>query len=81
LPGNCCSSDPLWTRGAFARQWAGLDLDEVVAAAKPLLDEQPLTFAELGRRLQERWPERDRTALSQVARSALPLVQVPPRGV
>lgn len=69
------------TRGAFARQWAGLDLDEVVAAAQPLLDEQPLTFAELGRRLQEQWPDRDRTALSQVARSALPLVQVPPRGV
>ncbi|HYI34181.1 MAG TPA: winged helix DNA-binding domain-containing protein [Glaciibacter sp.] len=69
------------TRGAFARQWDGLDLDEVAGVARELLDAQPMTFAELGARLQEQWPEHDRTALGQVARSALPLVQVPPRGV
>jgi hypothetical protein len=69
------------TRGAFARQWAGLDLEDVAERSRELLDAEPLTFAELGARLQERWPERDRTALGQVARSALPLVQVPPRGV
>lgn len=69
------------TRGAFARQWAGLDLKEVAERSRELLDAEPLTFAELGARLQERLPERDRTALGQVARSALPLVQVPPRGV
>jgi Winged helix DNA-binding domain len=69
------------TRGAFARQWEGLDLEEVTGVARGLLDAQPMTFAELGARLQERWPGRDRTALGQVARSALPLVQVPPRGV
>lgn len=69
------------TRGAFSRQWAGLDLDDVAGRARDLLDAGPMTFAELGERLQERWPERDRTALGQVARSALPLVQVPPRGV
>jgi len=69
------------TRGAFARQWAGLNLEEVAERSRELLDAEPLTFAELGARLQERWPGRDRTALGQVARSALPLVQVPPRGV
>ncbi len=69
------------TRGAFARAWKGLDLDAVAEAAQELLDEAPMTFADLGRQLQERWPEHERLPLGQAARSALALVQVPPRGV
>ncbi|WP_427016979.1 DNA glycosylase AlkZ-like family protein [Pseudarthrobacter sp. P1] len=58
------------TRGSFARQWAGLDLDAVAAAGRGLMEAQPMTFAELGRALQERWPEHNRLALGQAARSA-----------
>jgi hypothetical protein len=65
-----------WSRGL-----AGLDLAAVAGAARALVDAEPLTFAELGRRLAERWPDRDPATLAQVARSHVALVQVPPRGV
>jgi hypothetical protein len=65
-----------WSRGM-----AGLDLAEVAAEARALVDAEPLTFSELGRRLAERWSDRDPATLAQVARSHVALVQVPPRGV
>lgn len=69
------------TNGAFGRRLAGLDRAELAAAGRALLEAQPLTFSELGRRLAERWPDRDPAALAQAVRAALPLVQVPPRGL
>ena len=68
-------------RSAFGRRLAGLDPDELAAAARELVAAGPLTFGQLGRRLAERWPDRDPTALAQTARAYLPLVQLPPRGV
>lgn len=68
-------------RGTYGRQLAGLDLQEVANAGRALLEEQPLTFAELGGALRERWPDRAMNALSNAVRALLPLVQVPPRGV
>ncbi|HEY1014461.1 MAG TPA: winged helix DNA-binding domain-containing protein, partial [Herpetosiphonaceae bacterium] len=68
-------------RGTYGRQLAGLEPAEVAAAARPLVEEQPRTFQELGTLLKERWPERDAHALGQAARCWLPLVQVPPRGL
>jgi hypothetical protein len=65
----------------FGKRLAGIDRNELVAAGRALLDEQPLTFSVLGRRLAERWPGRDEAALAQGIRAWLPLVQVPPRGV
>jgi hypothetical protein len=65
-----------WSRGM-----AGLDLPAVAGAARELVDAEPLTWRELGRRLAERWPDRDPSTLAQVARTHVPLVQVPPRGV
>ncbi|MEJ3653832.1 winged helix DNA-binding domain-containing protein [Actinomycetes bacterium KLBMP 9759] len=59
----------------------GLDLDEVVAAARPVLAERPRTQKELGAFLQERWPDRPGATLAYVVRNRLPLVQAPPRGV
>ncbi|WP_232667904.1 winged helix DNA-binding domain-containing protein [Pseudonocardia sp. TRM90224] len=59
----------------------GLDLDEVVAAARPVLAERPRTQKELGALLQERWPDRPAGALAYAVRNRLPLVQAPPRGV
>ncbi len=69
------------TRGVFGARWKGLDLAAVTAAGRELLDAEPLPNAALGRRLAERWPDRDREALVQVVRAFAPLVQPPPRGL
>lgn len=68
-------------RSAYGKRWQGLDLDAVAAAARALLGESPLTFAELGAALQERWPDHETEALAQLGRTRLALVQIPPRGV
>jgi len=67
--------------GNFGRNLVGLDRDEVAAAGRKLVDEEPRTFSELGRLLAERWPGRDQASLAQAVRAWVPLVQVPPRGV
>lgn len=68
-------------QGAFGKKLAELDLDALAAAGRALLEAQPLTYSELGGRLQEQWPQREAAALAQAVRCRLPLVQVPPRGI
>jgi hypothetical protein len=65
----------------FGKRLAGLDLDAVVAAGRAFVDMEPRTFKALGDHLLERWPGRDRFALEQTIRTAVPLIQVPPRGL
>ncbi|SEG93473.1 Winged helix DNA-binding domain-containing protein [Nonomuraea solani] len=69
------------TRSTFGKQLAGVDLDELAATGRALLEERPMTFADLGRALAERWPDNDPHALGQGVRWLVPLVQVPPRGL
>ncbi|MEV0615455.1 winged helix DNA-binding domain-containing protein [Nonomuraea sp. NPDC050404] len=69
------------TRTTFGKRLAGVDLDELAAAGRALLEARPMTFADLGRALAERWPGNDPHALGQGVRWLVPLVQVPPRGV
>ncbi|MFF5207694.1 winged helix DNA-binding domain-containing protein [Streptosporangium sp. NPDC000396] len=68
-------------RGGPGRNLAGLDLDELAAAGRALVDERPLTFRELGERLRERWPEHASADLVNGVRNTVALVQVPPRGI
>jgi hypothetical protein len=65
----------------WAKGMVGLDREAVAAAGRALVEEEPLAFAQLGRRLAERWPDRDPATLAMVIRTYVPLVQVPPRGV
>ncbi|MFH8568253.1 winged helix DNA-binding domain-containing protein [Streptomyces sp. NPDC017993] len=68
-------------RGSFGKHLTGVDLDRLAAAARALVEERPLTFKELGERLQEEWPGHDRWPLAMAARQLLPLVQVTPRAL
>jgi hypothetical protein len=58
-----------------------LDLAELTAAARALVEAEPRPTTELGRLLAERWPDVAPRTLAYGARGTLPLVQVTPRGV
>lgn len=59
----------------------GIDLDALAHQARVLLEDQARTPAQLGLALTETFPGRDPRALAHAARSLLPLVQLPPRGL
>lgn len=69
--------------GVYRRELAGIDLDELAAAAVEVMgDGTPRAMGELGRALAERWPGSGPRVLGEAAVAALvPMVQLPPRGV
>lgn len=69
------------TKTTFGKKLDGIDLDELAALGRELVEERPMTFADLGRALAERWPSHDKHAMGQGVRWRVPLVQVPPRGL
>ncbi|HKS47356.1 MAG TPA: winged helix DNA-binding domain-containing protein [Amycolatopsis sp.] len=71
----------LGTNTTHAKELVGLDLFRVAFEARALLAEQPMTAAQLGKRLAQRWPDRKPASLAHAARGLLPLVQIPPRAV
>jgi hypothetical protein len=56
---------------------ADLDIDRLLAAARPYIAEKPRTFAELSTMLAELDPDEDIGAMRYTVRTHLPLVQVP----
>ncbi|MGH8914851.1 MAG: winged helix DNA-binding domain-containing protein [Acidimicrobiia bacterium] len=65
----------------FARDTTDVDREALLAMARGLLEERPMTRAELGPLLGERWPGIPVASLAQVATYLLPVIQVPPRGL
>ncbi len=63
--------------GARARE---LDIERLVAIAKPFLEAEEPAIGALRDHLQARHPEHDKQAMAYAVRSYLPLVQVPPSG-
>ncbi len=69
------------TASPFGKQLTGVDLERLLALGRGLVDERPLTSAELRPLLHKRWPKRDQDSLVAAIGYLLPLVQIPPRGV
>jgi hypothetical protein len=70
-----------WALGVHGKGVVGVDLDALANAGRALAEEKPRTFHELGQLLGERWPDADPSALGNMVRNLVPLVQVPPRGI
>lgn len=64
----------------FGKSAKGLDIDRLVAIARPFLEEAPRTTGEIRDKLLEIESERDGQALAYAVRNKLPQVQVPPGG-
>jgi hypothetical protein len=67
--------------GAFREHLAGVDLAELSALARELVEEAPRTPAEIAAALAHRWPGVLPQALNNAIAAWTPLVQVPPRGL
>jgi hypothetical protein len=76
---------PMLTRalysGAYRAGLVGIDVEEVVAYGRTLLEEQPRSAAALGKLLVQRWPDRDAASLAQAVQLLATLIQIPPRGI
>ncbi|GLV55451.1 hypothetical protein KDH_22950 [Dictyobacter sp. S3.2.2.5] len=64
----------------FGQRTKGLDIEQLVAAARDYIEEKPRTFTEIRALLTGLVPEGDPEAMAYVVRTHLPLVQVPPGG-
>ncbi|MFH8405125.1 winged helix DNA-binding domain-containing protein [Streptomyces sp. NPDC018019] len=69
--------------GAYRRELAGVDLDELAAAGRAVMaDGEPRSMPGLARAVAGRWPEPGPRALGEMLVAALiPMVQLPPRGL
>ena len=76
---------PILQRELTAPRWrdalVGVDLAALAVLARELLDAEPRTPAQLGAALAPFWPDNEPQALAHAARTLLPLVQIPPRGL
>jgi hypothetical protein len=68
-------------RGSYGRRLEAVDQAEVATRARLIVESRPTSFKDLGAQLGDRWPTAEREALNGAARTVLPLIQVPPRGL
>lgn len=68
-------------RSVYGRYLDGVDRNELARAGRELVEREPMTFDQLGKRLAEQWTDRNPAALAMEIRTAATLVQVPPRGI
>ena len=66
---------------SFAKDTSHVDRTALLELGRSILEERPLTRAELAPILEERWPGTPGASLAQVVTYLLPLVQVTPRGL
>ena len=66
---------------SFAKDTAGMDRAVLLDTGRSLLEEHPMTRADLARALEERWPGIPGNSMAQVVTYLLPVIQVPPRGL
>ena len=67
--------------GAYGRVHAGIDLQEVQRLTRSYVEDTPATFEQIAQKLRKRWPEHQGPGLGYAARTVVPLVQIPPRGI
>jgi DNA glycosylase AlkZ-like len=65
----------------YAPALRNVDLEAVLAFARPLLGERPYNGSQLRAAMAQRFPDCDAAALAYACRCRLALVQVPPRGL
>ena len=66
---------------SFAKDTAGIDRALLLDKGRSLLEEHPMTRADLARALEESWPGIPGNSMAQVVTYLLPVIQVPPRGL
>ncbi len=71
----------LRSHGEHREHLRGIDLDPVIAYAKPILTDAPRSPTELRALLAKQFPHLNSGALALACRNRLPLVQIPPRGL
>jgi Winged helix DNA-binding domain len=70
-----------YTGSPFGRQLAGIDMEALLGAGRRLLEDQPRTTSEIGKRLAEEFPGWDVASLGYAIRLLIPVIQTPPRGI
>lgn len=65
----------------FGAPAKGIDVEQIVAAARAYIQQEPRTFVQIRARLAELFPQTEPALLAYAVRTHLPLVQVPPGGV
>jgi hypothetical protein len=65
----------------FAGPLEGVEFDELASFGNALVNARPRGRRDLERSFAERWPDLDAVQLARVFVCAVPLIQVPPRGI
>lgn len=68
-------------RSLFGRHLDGVDLAQLAARGRELVEQEPRSLGDVGRLLADECPGHEPSVLGNVLAALVPLVQVPPRGL